>query len=225
MQQPASYAATAWNQWAYRLEQRVAEQERQLQLLQARLEDACRLLERCAGKPTYNVEKLEYNFDQLKVDTLEGTLNVGMTPTESGQIPGIEQACMNVVPQQAQQAQAQTQTQAASPAEDSEMRALSVELEQYLQAAGPQLLAELEQQNGLQLDPYHRRMVVADILKQLQPRIQHYWTASMEPGANPASLSGEQRSRAVASTREKTARDIRSAMEQYILGLKGAATP
>ncbi|SDR90385.1 Spore germination protein GerPC [Paenibacillaceae bacterium GAS479] len=41
-------------------------------------------LQELETKPSYTIEKLEYNFDQLKVEQLDGTLNIGMTaPSES----------------------------------------------------------------------------------------------------------------------------------------------
>lgn len=41
-------------------------------------------LQQAESKPAYTIEKLEYNFDQLKVEQLDGTLNIGMTtPSES----------------------------------------------------------------------------------------------------------------------------------------------
>ncbi|OEH91670.1 spore germination protein GerPC [Bacillus solimangrovi] len=32
------------------------------------------------------IEKIEYHFDQLKIETLEGTLNIGLTPNTPGEI-------------------------------------------------------------------------------------------------------------------------------------------
>ena len=34
------------------------------------------------SRPSVHVEKLEYKFDQLKVEKLEGTLNIGLNPTD-----------------------------------------------------------------------------------------------------------------------------------------------
>jgi spore germination protein PC len=39
------------------------------------------------NKPAMQIEKIEYKFDQLKVETLEGTLNIGLNPTD---LQGIE---------------------------------------------------------------------------------------------------------------------------------------
>lgn len=42
---------------------------------------------------TIHIEKIEYKFDQLKVETLEGTLSIGMSPSEltkhDVEIPGL----------------------------------------------------------------------------------------------------------------------------------------
>ncbi|MCM3747266.1 hypothetical protein M3223_07850 [Paenibacillus pasadenensis] len=41
-------------------------------------------LQELESKPSYTIERIEYNFDQLKVEQLDGTLNIGMTaPSES----------------------------------------------------------------------------------------------------------------------------------------------
>ncbi|MGN7455526.1 spore germination protein GerPC [Paenibacillus pasadenensis] len=37
-------------------------------------------------RPSYTIEKLEYNFDQLKVEQLDGTLNIGMTAPSEAQM-------------------------------------------------------------------------------------------------------------------------------------------
>ncbi|QED47186.1 spore germination protein GerPC [Cytobacillus dafuensis] len=37
-------------------------------------------------RPAVNVDKIEYKFDQLKVETLEGTLNIGLNPSDLNNI-------------------------------------------------------------------------------------------------------------------------------------------
>src|SRR3954452_17269709 len=37
-------------------------------------------------KPNVRVDKIEYKFDQLKVETLEGTLNIGLNPSDLSSI-------------------------------------------------------------------------------------------------------------------------------------------
>lgn len=54
---------------------KIAELERQLEELREEIVNV-------RNKPTMHVEKIEYKFDQLKVETLEGTLTIGLTPTD-----------------------------------------------------------------------------------------------------------------------------------------------
>lgn len=47
--------------------------ERRLSVLEARLQEL-------ESQPRTTIERIEYKFDQLKVETLEGTLNIGLAP-------------------------------------------------------------------------------------------------------------------------------------------------
>lgn len=38
------------------------------------------------NKPPIHVDKIEYKFDQLKVESLDGTLNIGLNPTDLNNI-------------------------------------------------------------------------------------------------------------------------------------------
>ena len=39
------------------------------------------------NRPPVHIDRMEYKFDQLKVETLEGTLNIGLNPSD---LQGIE---------------------------------------------------------------------------------------------------------------------------------------
>ena len=41
-------------------------------------------------KPPINVERLEYKFDQLKIEKLDGTLNIGINPADLNNIEDME---------------------------------------------------------------------------------------------------------------------------------------
>ncbi len=60
-------------------ENRIAALEHTIQKLQ---EEMKQLKE----KPSIQVDKIEYKFDQLKVETLEGTLNIGLNPSDLANI-------------------------------------------------------------------------------------------------------------------------------------------
>ena len=55
----------------------------QLQTSMAQLSEEIKKLKE---KPSITVERLEYKFDQLKVETLEGTLNIGLNPSDLNNI-------------------------------------------------------------------------------------------------------------------------------------------
>jgi spore germination protein PC len=71
--------------------QRIAKLEETLQLIQGELKEI-------KNKPTTHIEKIEYKFDQLKVETLEGTLNIGLNPMNGEQIEdfSVSQSKMNI---------------------------------------------------------------------------------------------------------------------------------
>ncbi|RPF52064.1 spore germination protein GerPC [Aquisalibacillus elongatus] len=68
--------STIWQQLAY-LEQKVNQNHQQLQELNQKLDQ---LIEHQNESPKAAVDTIEYNFEQLKIETLEGTLNIGLTP-------------------------------------------------------------------------------------------------------------------------------------------------
>ncbi|GIP38120.1 hypothetical protein J31TS4_14000 [Paenibacillus sp. J31TS4] len=87
--------------WVLRLLQdlygALAMQRDQLASLSARLEELQASVDALGDRKQTVIEKIEYTFDQLKVETLEGTLNIGITP---GGVGAIEEWAV----QQAQQA-------------------------------------------------------------------------------------------------------------------------
>lgn len=85
---PPSNPLHAWQQWAIRIEQRMQEQQQTIERLEHELQ---RIKQQLAmqehSSPIYHVEKIEYHFDQLKVDTLEGSLQIGLSTSNPEQLP------------------------------------------------------------------------------------------------------------------------------------------
>ncbi len=55
-------------------------QRKKLKELTLEVEEMKRSIEELQKKPAMSAEKIEYKFDQLKIETLEGTLNIGWSP-------------------------------------------------------------------------------------------------------------------------------------------------
>ncbi|WP_449539401.1 spore germination protein GerPC [Ferdinandcohnia sp. Marseille-Q9671] len=71
--------------------QRINQLEEIIQYLQKEIDEI-------KNKPITRIDKIEYKFDQLKVETLEGTLNIGLNPMNGEQVEdfSVSQSKMNV---------------------------------------------------------------------------------------------------------------------------------
>ena len=112
------------------------------------------------NRPSVRVEKLEYKFDQLKVETLEGTLNIGLNPTD---LQGIEDFS---VP---------SKNGTKTP---NERMALFTDVEnsihQYLDSNLSSIMTQVGQQLSIQVNDSYREFILQDIKKQLPNRIEYY---------------------------------------------------
>lgn len=113
-------------------------------------------------KPSVTVERLEYKFDQLKVETLEGTLNIGLNPSDLTNMDDFS------VPTPT--------TSGGNPLlkNISFKRALTDKLDDYLNNQLDTIINDNERQIGRQLDSTYTNLIRDDILKQLPARIDHY---------------------------------------------------
>lgn len=149
---------------------------------------------------------VEYHFDQLKINRLEGTLNVGLSPQgvegiESFQAP--DPSCWNIKSDQPDEP--------LPP-----IRALQNEMSEYMHKDSANVLLEMERQQGVQLDQAHRTAVIEDVTKQLNDRVHYYAKMNAYPGKG----TEEERLKWNESIKEKTRRDIQSAFSAYIGKLK-----
>lgn len=86
--EPPSNPYQAWQHWALRMEQRLQEQQQTIEKLEQELQLLKQQLTSQEQQSTiYHVEKIEYHFDQLKVDTLEGSLQIGLSTSNPEQLP------------------------------------------------------------------------------------------------------------------------------------------
>lgn len=107
-------------------------------------------------KPTIVIEKLEYKFDQLKVETLEGTLNIGLTPADLEDIDEVS------LPLKSNRNQPNLKEQ------------LLNRIQHYLDEDADKVIEESEVQVHKKLDAEYKQLIKTDIEKQLPARIDHY---------------------------------------------------
>lgn len=114
------------------------------------------------NKPSINVERIEYKFDQLKVETLEGTLNIGLNPTD---LQGIEDFTV----------QGNQVANSPSPADQFQ---LIMRMEQRvlntLDKDVRSIISLYEQEKETKIEESYVTFILDDIKKQLHKRIEYY---------------------------------------------------
>lgn len=138
------------------LYEQVQHQQKQLEYLKTSLDKLNTELIQLKEKPSIVVEKLDYKFDQLKVETLEGTLNIGLNPSD---LEGIEDMSL-------------------PPKRHSDHMQLKEQLlkrvNQYLDENVDSVVEETEKKLNKKLDIQYRNLIKEDIQKQLPARVDHY---------------------------------------------------
>lgn len=117
--------------------------------------------------PKTNIEKIEYKFDQLKIETLEGTLNIGLNPTQPESIDDFTVSSM--IPEGSITPPTQPSSTRTIPTEIAEEihRHMKEELDEH----GYTLISDILAERNMQIaDPYYE-FIMEDIKKQLEQRI------------------------------------------------------
>lgn len=198
------------------VQKRLIAQQEELECLKKQVAGLEERLAQAGSRPLYHIDRLEYHFDQLKVQKLEGTLNIGMTPPGDGasaayDIDQLSAAPVNVFP-------AAESTITVPGAPFPEIRA---NLDTYFNEEAPERLIGMEREMNLELDPFHRRIIIEDIRKQVPARIKYYVTQARTGEADGPKEAGEGDS-LIASVTAKTIRDAEAAMRQYLSQLAGS---
>jgi spore germination protein PC len=139
-----------------RLEQKVTE-----------LEDETKQLK---SRPPVHIDNIEYKFDQLKVETLEGTLNIGLNPTDLQ-----EEIDEFSVDNKGIYAPNIKGTNASSP-KDFMYHSMGIENEmyRYLEQDLPSVINDVQTEKNINLDESYITFIKEDITKQLPKRIDFY---------------------------------------------------
>lgn len=156
-----------------KLQRYLSWQTKKIQALEQRLLLLEKQLKELEQQPRTNIERIEYKFDQLKVETLEGTLNIGITPNGVGST--IEdfavQPGKTVVPKP----------------EPVLFRNIQEKVHAYLEKEAKETIKRFETQYAHRLDDTYRHFILQDIARQVDERIRFYLHQKMNNGYVPAS--------------------------------------
>ncbi|MFC4182193.1 spore germination protein GerPC [Saccharococcus thermophilus] len=160
-----------------KLRRYVSWQTKKIQTLEQRLLLLENQLKELEQQPRTTIERIEYKFDQLKVETLEGTLNIGITPNGVG----------NAIEDFAVQPQ---QTVVPKP-EPVLFRNIQEKVHAYLEKEAKETIKRFEKQYAHRLDDTYRHFILQDIARQVDERIRFYLHQKMNNGYVPTSDNDE----------------------------------
>ncbi|MFE4764078.1 spore germination protein GerPC [Bacillus mycoides] len=138
-------------------QQTILNLEEQVRLLQEELNEL-------KSRPSSSIGKVEYKFDQLKVENLNGTLNIGLNPFSSKG-------------QQIEDFQVDTETLKVNPETETNpdfYQGILQEMHRYLDEEAYSRILHFEQEERTPLDEMYRQMMVDDIKKQMEHRLPYY---------------------------------------------------
>ncbi len=145
---------------------------------------------------------IEYKFDQLKVETLEGTLNIGLSPhsqNEAIEDFHVQNHKLNVPRSREYQ---------------TSFEKIRSEIYHYLDHECIPVIEELEHKYQFPLQPEYRQFIINDVRNQIDPRIAQYLNQ-----LNIEHLTREQIDELEFQTKSKVKGDINKTFELFIQNL------
>lgn len=154
-----------------------------LQLLEKRIKDLEKQVAALTNeittikeKPSVHIERIDYSFDQLKVETLEGTLNIGLNPED---LSNIEELAINP-----NSPINQPHAPFYPPIDPKQMMNRSMDIEeemnQYIQLELPDIIRKKQIELNMPEEDSYISFIQEDVTKQMPTRIQYY----LQQGAN-----------------------------------------
>lgn len=160
------------NQYFQWLQMCIQAQEQRILSLEATINKMAEEIKQLSQKQAIRVDRIEYKFDQLKVETLEGTLNIGLNPND---LSGIEDFAV----------QNQSLNTPFTP-KDLMQRSMKIEeaVYQYLETDLPRIIEETQKQLRMEPGDTYLAFIKDDIIKQLPNRIDYHLKA--QTAQNPS---------------------------------------
>lgn len=142
----------------------IEHQAKKLQNLERSVKELQQEIIRLKERPPVQVGNIEYKFDQLKVETLEGTLNIGLNPSD---LDGVSDFSVD---------QQQVKVPPPSPKKlFKKSMEIENQLRDYLDLELPAIIQSAKEKlNFTVIDDSYDSFIKEDILKQLPTRISSH---------------------------------------------------
>lgn len=193
-----------YDTWPYlqQLYQYIETQQKKIEQLEITIELLQNEFETLKQQAARQPDRIEYKFDQLKVERLEGTLNIGITPTGGIEPSSIEDFSIN--------------RNAINVPNSIENKPLLLEnikkhIYDYLNGDCYNVMNTLEQRYNYQLDPPYRNFIVEDVRNQIDKRIHYYLNEANITGSSENALKEVEE-----TTINNVKNDINRTIEEFI---------
>lgn len=160
-------------------------------------------IQKLQSEPRNHIDKIEYHFDQLKVENLNGKLSIGVNPQDAGAIDEMWVAgkySEGVKP---------PQDVAAPQMTENETESLHEEVRKYIDEDITASLLKKAGDRNVTLTSENIKAIVEDMVRQSNTRIKDYVTHFL-------SVENKPNEDARASAMSKVKQDLYDAMENYL---------
>ncbi|WP_033829558.1 spore germination protein GerPC [Bacillus andreraoultii] len=136
-------------------------QEEQLAKLEKKNSELSEAIQTLEKQPPINVERIDYHFDQLKIERLDGTLNIGLNPQD---LQGMDELS---IPQPISRG-------GTNKANANQFTQLQKKIHTYLDEELPAFIESVKKEKQFELDDSYINFIKEDIRKQLPDRLAFY---------------------------------------------------
>ncbi|NWN98565.1 MAG: spore gernimation protein [Bacillus sp. (in: Bacteria)] len=135
--------------------------EEKLAKLEKAHADVMKTIETLKNQPPINVERIDYHFDQLKIERLDGTLNIGLNPQDLQEMDEFSIPTPLLRKEQSEKSKVQ-------------LNQLQDKFNTYLEKELPLFIEKAKKEMGLELDESYAAFIQEDIRRQLPERLAFY---------------------------------------------------
>ena len=147
----------------------IYQQDKVLRDLQKKIQTIEETVSDLKKRPSVKVERMEYKFDQLKVETLEGTLNIGLNPSDLQAIEDFSVPGNNGTIQPKERMSMVTEIESS--------------INEYLDSNLQSIMGDTSEPLEFPVDDTYRDFILEDIKKQLSTRIEYYLNQPLRDGS------------------------------------------
>lgn len=181
-------------------------QQGQIVELQTAVQQLNQEITQLKGTSPIHIDKVEYHFDQLKVEELKGTLSIGFSPNTLGE--QIEDLNVNGKDIHAPSSEVNVGSTGQYPWGDIIMK----KVQEYMEHQFERDLAIASKQSNIPIDAEFYPLLTEDIHKQIEPRIRYYCEQ------NAPFINAENEHTHVERISKQVIQDIHEAIKNFLRG-------